>query len=145
MTTPDSLDFHHIGVACEAIASELSTWAALGYRLEGPPFVDHEQGIRGQFLVGGGPRVELLEPVDESSTLTPWLKRRTKFYHLGYLTPTFDAAMAALVGGGATMVRPPVASAYFKGRIAFLMLPNLVLIELIDGGLDRDTSTLEDA
>ena len=77
MTLADSLDFHHIGVACESIAPEMATWAALGYRLDGSPLIDHAQGIRGQFVVGNGPRLELLEPIGDSSTLAPWLKRRT--------------------------------------------------------------------
>jgi len=143
MTLGDSLDFHHIGVACESLAPEMSTWTALGYRLEGGPFIDHAQGIRGQFVVGNGIRLELLEPIGDSSTLEPWLKRRIKFYHLGYLTSSFDATMEGLIGSGATVARSPMMSAHFEARIAFLMLPNLAMVELIDIGHERVTPAPE--
>ena len=143
MTLADSLDFHHIGVACESLAAEMTIWTALGYRLEGGPFIDPEQGIRGQFVVGNGLRVELLEPVGHSSTLGPWLKRRIRFYHLGYLTGSFDAAMEELIGTGATVARSPMMSTHFKTRIAFLMLPNLAMVELIDSGQEPVTPASE--
>ncbi len=53
----DGLEFHHLGVACERIAAEIEVWAGLGYRPEGEAFVDAAQGVRGLFMVGGGPRI----------------------------------------------------------------------------------------
>ena len=125
--------FHHLGVACESIEADKATWLSLGYRLENAPFVDEAQGIRGLFMVGGGPRVELLEGLEGSMTLAPWIKRRVKFYHVGYLVQSLDAAMEKLLTSGATIARSPMMSVYFQSRIAFLMMPNLALIEIIDG------------
>jgi hypothetical protein len=104
----------------------------VGYRPEGAAFVDEVQGIRGLFMVGGGPRIELLEPTNGSTTLSPWIKRRVKLYHIGYLVESFDAAIEILIARGATFARSPVISVYFKSRIAFLMMPNLALVEVVE-------------
>jgi methylmalonyl-CoA/ethylmalonyl-CoA epimerase len=144
MTAPDTavepnldaapgLTFHHLGVACESIAAEAVTWRALGYQPEGEAFVDPAQGICGQFMVGGGPRIELLEATPGSDVLAPWLKRRVKIYHVGYLVPSLRAAIETMTGSqGATVAREPLMSVYFQAPIAFLMMPNLALVELIE-------------
>ena len=133
----EGLEFHHLGVACESIAAEIEAWASLGYRPEGQAFVDAAQGVRGLFMVGGGPRIELLEATENARTLEPWLKRRVKFYHAGYLVSDLAAAIAALEARGATIARPPAPSVYFGGAIAFLLMSNLTLIELIEGAPPR--------
>lgn len=129
---PGEFAFHHLGVACESVAAEMPFWQQLGYRPEGARFVDEPQGIAGLFMVGNGPRLELLEPTPGSQTLAPWLKRRIKFYHMGYLVPAFDAAVERLVVDGATVARSPMMSVYFGSRIAFFMTSSMALIELIE-------------
>ncbi len=126
------LTFHHLGVACAKIDDEIGVWTALGYRAEGVDFVDVAQGVRGLFMVGGGPRIELLEAIGGSDTLAPWLKRGVKIYHLGYIAASLSEAIAAFEAKGATLARAPTPSVYFKSRIAFLLMPNLTLIELIE-------------
>lgn len=126
------LRFHHVGVACESIADETAIWTSLGYNLEDESFEDEAQGIRGQFMTGNGPRIELLEATSASTTLTPWLKRRVKLYHMGYLVDSFDISLEKLIKNGASIVRNPMISTYFKSRIAFLMLSNLMLVEIIE-------------
>jgi methylmalonyl-CoA/ethylmalonyl-CoA epimerase len=132
---PESLDFHHVGVACTAIAAEERFFAMLGYRREGDVFEDRVQGIRGCFMAGQGPRVELLEPLatgDAKSVLAPWLAQGVKLYHLAYLAPRLAAAIAALRAQRAKLVVAPVPAVAFGGReIAFVMLPNRLLVELI--------------
>lgn len=128
-----ALEFHHIGIACEAIDDDRPTWQMLGYRIDGERFVDPAQGIRGLFMVGGGPRIELLEPLEGSQTLAPWLKRRVKLYHAGFLAADFKPALAALVDAGGMVTREPIRSAYFGSLIAFVMMPNMALLEIIEG------------
>jgi hypothetical protein len=140
MFPPGNFAFHHVGVACESIDGEVSLWEALGYRLEGSAFIDEAQGIRGQFMTGGGPRIELLEATGESQTLAPWIKRRVKFYHMGYLVEAFEASMGTLIAEGATVTRQPMMSVYFGTRIAFLMMPNMALIEIIEARQNSNTS-----
>ncbi len=128
------LRFHHIGVACSDIASEAGRLACLGYVREGAVFIDPRQGVRGLFLAGQSPRLELLEPLPGAAPglLAPWLNQRVKLYHLAYETADLDAAIDALRAARAKLVVPRVPAVAFDGRdIAFLMLPTLLLVELI--------------
>ena len=79
---PSVRSFHHIGVATEGIADAERTYADLGYQREGAEFCDHAQGVRGIFIVGPGPRLELLEALGDSTTLDPWLRAGSRMYHL---------------------------------------------------------------
>ena len=128
------LTFHHIGVACRNFETETRTFAMLGYRPEGPDFHDPRQGIHGRFLVGAGPRLELLRNDAEPGVLTPWLKKGVRFYHLAYEAIDLASEMSKLERVGAKCVVQPVPAVAFGGRsITFFMLPNVTLIELISG------------
>ena len=105
----------------------------LGCRAEKADFTDPIQGVRGRFLIGPGPRLELLAAIPGRDTLDPWLKARVKLYHLAYEVDSIHEAIAHLVARRARHVSGPVPAVAFDGRsIAFLMLPNLLLIELIE-------------
>lgn len=139
LVTPPEIDgiglqFHHIGVACTDLDGEAARLAILGYRPGGNDFADPVQGVRGRFLIGPGPRLELLAPMPGRDVLDPWLKAGAKLYHLAFEVAEVDAAIALLVKRRARLVSGPVPAVAFDGRpIAFLMLPNLLLIELIGG------------
>ncbi len=125
--------FHHVGVACRDLDLEEARFALLGYRREGPDFEDSIQGVRGRFLVGGGPRMELLVSTGPGGVLAPWLKTGQKMYHLAYEVADIGLAGAALAKSGAKTVVAPVPAVAFGGcRISFLMLPNMLLVELIE-------------
>ena len=126
------LRFHHVGVACSDIDKENRHFSVLGYTPEGEDFVDPLQGIRGRFLGGQVPRVELLMPLEGSKVLDGWLAAKVKLYHLAYETGDINGAIERLGKLGAKTVRSPVPAVAFQGRqIAFLMLPNMLLVELI--------------
>ncbi|HEV8500230.1 MAG TPA: VOC family protein [Casimicrobiaceae bacterium] len=134
--TPEArhLEFHHIGVACRDVDAEVERLAALGYLPEHPEFLDPVQGVRGRFMTGQSPRLELLEPLHGvvDGVLAPWLNQGIKLYHLAYLTPDLAAEIERLRSGGAKLMVKPVPAVAFGGReIAFLMLANGILIELI--------------
>lgn len=125
--------FHHIGVACKDFALEQQVWETLGYRQEGAEFEDPQQRIRGRFLVGPGPRLELLVPTSADSPVRGVLQRRTRMYHQAFTTQRFDLALQALEDAGARRLADPVAAVAFKGlRIVFLFLRNGHLLELIE-------------
>ena len=64
--------------------------------------------------------------------MAPWLQARVKLYHLAYEAANLDAAIAAQRASGAKLVVKPVEAVAFQGRkVAFLMLRNRLLIELI--------------
>ncbi|BCZ24963.1 VOC domain-containing protein [Mycobacterium senriense] len=125
--------FHHIGVATESIARDEAIYAQLGYQREDEEFVDPAQGVRGLFLVGPGPRLELLEPLEGSTTLDPWLEAGSRLYHQAYevddLNASLDSARKEL---RAHILRPPMPSPAFGGRsVSFLILRNRSVIELV--------------
>ena len=124
--------FHHVGVVSVNIEKEMCQLAVLGYAPEGEDFIDPIQGVHGRFLTGPGPRLELLCPVGQGGVLSPWMKSGIKMYHLAYLVPALDEGLEQLHRNRARiMVQPVPAVAYGGRKIAFVMLPNLLLIELI--------------
>ena len=125
--------FHHIGVACRDMEKEAEALRLVGYELEGEYFTDPLQKIHGCFLVGPGPRVELLAPLDESSPIVSWLKKDIKMYHQAYEVDAIDSSLAALATHQAVVLSRPKPAIAFGGRkVAFLMLPNRLLVELIE-------------
>lgn len=137
----NSLVFHHIGVACNAEAftrgSDRQSLELLGYSAEGEPWVDERLGMRGQFMVGGNgaPRVELVAPQGDQSPVQSWLKQGVKLYHLAFLATDFFAEIERMQAQRAKLMFPPTpAVAFDSRRIAFVMLPNLLLVEIIEKG-----------
>ena len=128
-----SWNFHHLGVASRSIEKDAAVWADLGYSIEGDVFADQTQGIRGLFLTGPGPRLELLEDLPDRNTVAPWIEKGVKIYHTAYEVGDMDAQIARLVQRRARVVVEPVPAIAFNNRkICFLMLKNLTLIELIE-------------
>ncbi len=127
--------FHHIGLACRDLDAEARWFSVMGYVQESDDFMDPIQGICGRFLVDGGPRLELLKPFGSRNVLEPWLKSGVKMYHLAYEVGDLDAEIESLRAEKAKLVLSPVPAVAFAGRkIAFMMLPNMSLIELISEG-----------
>jgi methylmalonyl-CoA/ethylmalonyl-CoA epimerase len=129
------LRFHHLGLACSSLDAEASFLELVGYRREGEDFVDPVQGVIGRFLTGPGPRLELLAETGDSGVLRPWLARGVKIYHQAFVASRLSHAIQKLERGGARLVTGPVPATAFSGRrICFLMLPNRMLVELIEQG-----------
>lgn len=129
-------DFHHLGVATQGIARESAPWRALGYVEEGPVFEDPVQGVAGQFFAGAGPRIELLENLPGSSTLTPWLDAGIKVYHSAYEVHDLAAALERARAERARLIVAPVPAVAFGGRrICFLALRGGWIVELIETAL----------
>lgn len=99
--------------------------------------MDERLGMRGQFMIADGvgraPRVELIAPYGNQSPVTPWLERGIKLYHQGFLTGDLYAEIERLRAQRAKLMLPPTPAVAFGNRhVAFLMLPNLLLIEMIE-------------
>lgn len=130
---PQDFKFHHIGYATSSIEQERNTFLALGYELEGKPFIDNSQGVAGCFIKGPGPRIELLENLPNSDTLTPWLSAGIKMYHFAYCVDSLGGAIEWAKARRAMLVVLPVPAIAFDGRkIAFVMLRSGLLVEFIE-------------
>ena len=131
------LEFHHVGVACLDIDAEFERLRPLGYRVEGEAFEDPLQGVRGVFLTGQSPRLELLQSLEGTprGVLSPWLERGAKLYHLAYVAEGLQHWIDRFRGERAKLVAPPMPAVAFGGRdIAFVMLRSGVLVELVARG-----------
>jgi methylmalonyl-CoA/ethylmalonyl-CoA epimerase len=135
----NKLQFHHMGIACRMIQQEADVWIAMGYEQEGEPFEDEHQGVAGQFLVGVGPRLEILQPLQGRTVLDSYLSSGTKVYHHGFETADIDLAINDFRTKRAKLISPPSPSVAFDGRrIAFMLFPNMYLVELIELGNEND-------
>jgi methylmalonyl-CoA/ethylmalonyl-CoA epimerase len=127
----EGLAFHHIGVACRDVARSERGYAALGYSRVSD-FTDPELRVRGVFLEGAGPRLELVSDLPGERVVAPWLKRQAAMYHMAFEVFDVPAAVAATCAVGAKVVTRATPSVAFGGRpIAFVMLRNGALVELI--------------
>ena len=126
-------EFHHLGLACADLDREARAWLDLGYRNEAPDFEDPIQRVRGRFLIGPGPRLELLAPLSADSPITAVIQRSVKIYHQAFEAPVFDETIATLRAANFKLVTGPVPAVAFEGRrIAFLVAPNLNVVEIIE-------------
>lgn len=125
--------FHHIGYATVSLEREREFFQSLGYAQEGVEFVDRRQGVRGCFLHGPGPRIELLENLPESVTLTPFLKSGIRMYHLAYLVSDLDEAIDWARKQRGRMTVSPVPAVAFSGRsICFFVFRQGLMVEFIE-------------
>jgi methylmalonyl-CoA/ethylmalonyl-CoA epimerase len=130
---PEGYEFHHIGYATASLQKEIDFFALLGYSKEGEIFVDKAQGVKGCFVCGPGPRIELLEDISGSLTLTPWLKAGVKMYHLAYFVNDLDVALSWARNQRAKVTVAPVAAVAFgRKRICFVMFRNGLMLEFIE-------------
>lgn len=126
-------DFHHLGYACFDIKTEVKNFSFLGYKMEGSTFRDEVQGVAGCFLEGPGPRIELLENLPGSETLSPWIESRPSLYHLAYYVDDIYGSLTWAKENRFMLLNPPKPSIAFGGRlICFCMMRNKLMLELIE-------------
>jgi methylmalonyl-CoA/ethylmalonyl-CoA epimerase len=125
-------EFHHIGLVCRSFEPDQLRLEALGYRQESEDVHDPIQRVHVRFLVGGGPRIELVRADGTSGPLESWLKTGSKIYHMAYFVDCIDNAVEEAVLKGCKVLVAPVPAAAFGGKkISFVMMPNMLLVEFI--------------
>lgn len=127
---------HHVGYLVEDIAAAEKAMEALGFVGEYPGRVDPSRQIHVRFMRNGALRVELIQPVDAASPVAGLLrKHRNSPYHFCYATDDLDGRVEALRADGYMTLHPPGAAPAIQGtaRVAFLVHPDIGLIELVEG------------
>ncbi len=128
-------DFHHIGVACDSISNYLEHYLNMGFSIASELFEDERQGVRGLFVISpNGTRLELLEILSGSQTLTPLLRRGLHLYHTAFVTPDINSSISDLNKVGWRPISPPIVSTFFGSKICFLVDSSMKMIELIESG-----------
>lgn len=134
--------FHHLGVAVRSLEKGIVQYETLGYSIEEPIFADPVLGITGVFLVGAGPRVELLQDLPGRQVVAPWLVRDPALYHYAYLVDDLDAKLEAVESLRSKTLVPPTAAVGFGGRrVAFTMTRQRLIIEYIERHLTTSVGT----
>lgn len=128
-----NFEFEHIGIATTDIDKESKSYFLLGYQ-KSDFFIDKNQGIKGLFMVSKNqPKLELLENLENSTTLNYFLQNKIKIYHFAYMVDNLDKCFEIFTKKlRAKVVSPMKVSTYFKKRICFLALPNMMIFELIE-------------
>jgi methylmalonyl-CoA/ethylmalonyl-CoA epimerase len=134
---PSELALDHIGYAVADIEDYVEKFLV---PLFGPESVssvveDPLQQVRIAFAtLKGGERIELIQPVGESSPVNNVLNaRRGGLYHLCFRVERIESEIERFREQGCLLVSGPTPAAAFQGRrIAFLLTPQADLIEFVE-------------
>ena len=89
---------HHVGVACEKVASRAEKFRALGFRVHAPERMDRQK-VRLCFVEAGTGSIELLEPSSPDSPIAGFLAKRGEgLHHVALQVRDLPAAMRLLDG-----------------------------------------------
>ncbi|MBE3589356.1 MAG: methylmalonyl-CoA epimerase [Firmicutes bacterium] len=128
----------HIAVACTVLEDVLPLYTeGLGLRLLGVEAVPTE-GVRVAMLdLGGGARLELLEPTTETASIMGFLARRGPgLHHIALRVADIEAALAQAQAAGLEIIPPAPRPGAGGSRVAFVHPKTLqgVLLELVQPG-----------
>jgi methylmalonyl-CoA/ethylmalonyl-CoA epimerase len=140
--TSPSLRLHHVGIVVHNINTAADDYVRrLGYELRSETLHDPTQTAYVQFLgLPGDPSLlELVSPDGPQSRLATALSKGGGLHHLGYATPRIESTCRDWRAAGFFLIHDPVPAVAFCGRrIAWLMSPDHVLVELVEQGGDEE-------
>lgn len=128
--------FHHIGFVVNDVDESILKWEASGYRVEISPVSDPLLNVVCCTLVKAGElRIELVSPNQESKNhpLSSRLRRGGGLDHVCYVVDEIELAIENEVKQGGLKVMSPTFAATFNTRVAFILRPGGILVELMEG------------
>ncbi len=137
MSLPASPSLHHIGFVVANIAASMESFVnSLAGSWDGQVFHDPHQRVKVAFLstAPGDTQIELVEPAGESSPVARFLKvHGGGLHHVCYEVETLERELAEWRARGALIVSRPKPAVAFSGRrIAWVMTPEKLLVELLE-------------
>jgi methylmalonyl-CoA/ethylmalonyl-CoA epimerase len=131
------LELDHIGYAVADIGEYLGGFFGPLFkpRSISPVIEDPLQRVRVAFVtLEGGGRIELIEPIDDSSPVSSILKAgRGGLYHLCFTADALDETIEQFRQRGCMVVSGPVPAIAFGGRkVVFLYTPQRDVIEVVE-------------
>jgi methylmalonyl-CoA/ethylmalonyl-CoA epimerase len=127
----------HVGVAVQSLEAALPFYQnCLGMEFLGVEEVA-EQQVKVAFLKVGESKIELLEPTSPESPIARFLEKNGPgIHHLAYEVDDIEAAIAAMVAGGARMIDTVPRIGAHDAKIAFIHPKSSqgVLTELCQSG-----------
>lgn len=127
--------FHHIGYVTDSIANTSALYVQAGYHAT-PIIDDVIQRVKICFLTKDGfPRIELIEPIDEQSSVNKIFKKNgVSPYHVCYEVDDINATVDELVDVQEyiPLFRPVEAIALDNKLICYLYKKEIGFIELVN-------------
>jgi methylmalonyl-CoA/ethylmalonyl-CoA epimerase len=134
-TTPTPWEVDHIGIAVPDLEAGISLYAVTAHTTVTHRERLEQQGVELVFLNTGGAKVELLAPLNESSTLTKFITRRGPgLHHICYKVSDIVSELARLSAEGMTLIDHAPRHGAGGTKIAFISPAswNGVLTELCE-------------
>ncbi|MFN4894847.1 MAG: methylmalonyl-CoA epimerase [Pseudomonadota bacterium] len=103
ISTPWEVD--HIGIAVTDLASAISLYSQCAHTSVTLTERIEQQGVELAFLDTGGSKIELLAPINDTSTLAKFIARRgTGLHHICYRVKDINAELARLAAQGLELI-----------------------------------------
>lgn len=127
------MKIHHVGMlVADVAAGQALIEKFLHAERQSEPIDDPLQSATVQFFSAGGVTIELIAPLGEKSHLRNVLSRAGEHLaHLCYETPDLDGEIARMRQAGALLISRKPAVAFGGRQVAFLFLPNKMVVELL--------------
>lgn len=135
----NDLKLHHIGVATRNINKEFEVFSRLGYKKCSEIFEDEIQCMKGLFIEAQNqPCLELIEGVGDQNPVKSHVLKGNKFYHIAYETKNIEKDVEYFVNKQKARVVVPITKAEYFEKICFMLLPNMMLVELVQLKENKD-------
>jgi methylmalonyl-CoA/ethylmalonyl-CoA epimerase len=127
-------ELHHIGSLVDDIDAAVLTYQSLfGGECASDRIFVSTQGVQVCFInTGNNVFIELIQPVDEKSTLYRMRKKGVSYYHMGYKVNNFKNTVDYLIARNFKALNAFYSEAFENKRCQFLYSPEGSLIELIE-------------
>jgi methylmalonyl-CoA/ethylmalonyl-CoA epimerase len=128
------MELHHIGNLVDDIDIALETYKLLfGEDSVSKKTLVTTQGVYVCFInIGKQINIELIQPVDENSSVYRLRKKGISYYHLAYMTEDFDRTSEFLLSNDFRALDVFYSEAFDNKRCQFMYTPEGSLIELIE-------------
>jgi methylmalonyl-CoA/ethylmalonyl-CoA epimerase len=129
------MNIDHIGIAVKDINQAIQYWQNIfGYKQATEVVLNTRQKVLVSFMEKeNSMTIKLIQPSEESSTLTNFIKKGGSLHHLCFKTDNLEEKIVELKGKGMLTLTPPQpGEAFDNNLIAFLFAKNNMNIELID-------------
>ena len=126
----------HIGIATNSLDSHSEFWVSLGF-IQGKDEVNEEQGVKIRFFQtsSGGPKIELLEPLDSNTPIGKFLAKKGEgVQQIAVKTTDIVSTISQLKSMGILMINEIPVSGANGTKIAFVHPSSTggVLVELVE-------------
>lgn len=128
-----NLKLDHIGIVTDNIVATSEIYNKFGYT-SGDVIIDEIQQVKISFLINGENKIELVEPLNEKSSVNKLLKKNgVSPYHLCYEVDNINETYDDLLEEGFIPLFRPVEAAAFNNRlICYMYNSNVGYIELVN-------------